>query len=79
MDVVNNSQQEAQVERPDFSVHPEGSIWLFSPQTVAAFQFLEDHIPDDAMYFGTSLGVEHRYAEGLLIGLHEHGLSAVRS
>ena len=67
-------------EKPvfDFAVRDEGTIWLFIPQTPAAFEFLTDHIQPDAIYFGPSLAVEHRYVYDLLIGLREHGLRAVR-
>jgi len=63
---------------PDFAVRSEGTIWLFTPQTSAAFEFLSEHIQEDAQYFGDSLAVEHRFVYDLLIGLREHGLKAVR-
>ena len=67
-------------EKPvfDFAVRDEGTIWLFTPQTAAAFDFLSEHIQEDAQYFGDSLAVEHRYVYDLLVGLREHGLKAVR-
>jgi hypothetical protein len=65
--------------RFDFLVHDEGPIWLFAPQTPAAFEFLSKHIQEDAQYFGPSLAVEHRFVYDLLVGLREHGLKAGRS
>jgi hypothetical protein len=67
-------------ERPvfDFAVRDEGTIWLFTPQTPAALQFLSEHIQEGAQYFGDSLAVEHRFVYELLIGLREHGRRAVR-
>jgi len=62
----------------DFVVHDEGTVWLFTPLSPAAFDFLSQHIQHDAQYFGPSLAVEHRYVYDLLIGLREHGLRAVR-
>src|SRR5258708_25709009 len=53
----------------DFVVHDEGTIWLFNPQTPAAFEFLSECIQNDAQYFGPSLSVEHRYVYDLLIVL----------
>ena len=80
MNTVNETRQEVQaVRRIDFAVRDEGTIWLFTPLTPAALQFLSEHIQDDAQYFGDSLIVEHRYVEDLLLGLSEHGLEAVRS
>jgi hypothetical protein len=63
---------------PDFVVRSEGTMWLFTPQTSAAFEFLTEHIQPDAMYFGPSLAVEHRFVYELLVGLRKHGLRAVR-
>ncbi len=80
VNTVNETRQEVQaVRRIDFVVRDEGTIWLFTPLTPAALRFLSEHIQDDAQYFGDSLAVEHRYVEGLLHGLQEHGLMAVRS
>jgi hypothetical protein len=78
---VNESRQEVQAvrRRIDFAVRDEGTIWLFTPLTPSALQFLSEHIQGDAQYFGDSLAVEHRYVNDLLLGLSEHGLKAVRS
>ncbi len=67
-------------EKPttDFAIRDEGTIWLFIPQIPAAFEFLSEHIQNDAQYLGPSLAVEHRYVYELLTGLREHGLRAVR-
>lgn len=62
----------------DFVVSDQGTIWLFTPLTSAASQFLSEHIQNDAQYFGPSLAVEHRFVYDLLIGLRDHGLRAVR-
>jgi hypothetical protein len=67
-------------EKPviDFAVRDEGTIWLFTPQTPAAFDFLSENIQEDAQYFGDSLAVEHRHVYDLLLGLREHALKAAR-
>jgi hypothetical protein len=62
----------------DFVVRSEGSIWLFTPLSQTARDFLSEHIQDDAQYLGDSLVVSHRYVYDLLLGLREHGLRAVR-
>jgi hypothetical protein len=50
---VNESRQEVQaVRRIDFVLRDEGTIWLFTPLTPAALQFLSEHIQDEAQYFG---------------------------
>ncbi len=80
MNTINETRQEVQaVRRFDFIVRDEGTIWLFTPLTPAALQFLSEHIQEDAQYFGDSLVVERRYVEGLLFGIGEHGFNAVRS
>ena len=79
MNTVNETRQEVQaVRRFDFIVRDEGTIWLFTPLTPAALQFLSEHIQEDSQYFGHLLAVEHRCVEGLLVGLQENGLWAVR-
>ena len=79
MNSVNDVRQEVQaVRRIDFVVRDEGSIWLFTPLTPAALQFLSEHIQVDAQYFGDSPAVEQRYVYDLLVGLREHGLRSVR-
>jgi hypothetical protein len=80
MNSVNETRQEVQAVRSiDFVVRDEGTIWLFTPLTPSALRFLSEHIQDDAQYFGDSLAVEHRFVDGLLHGLAEHGLKAVHS
>jgi hypothetical protein len=77
---INETRQEVQEVRCiDFVVRDEGTISLFTPLTPAASQFLPEHVQSDAQYFGDSLVVEHRYVEGLLFGIGEHSLKAVRS
>ena len=79
MNTVNETRQEVQaVRRIDFVVRDEGTIWLFTPLTPAALQFLSEHIQEGAQYLGDSLAVDHRCVDGLLHGLQEHGLKAVR-
>jgi hypothetical protein len=79
MNSVNETRQEVQVvRRIDFVVRDESSVWLFTPLTLAALQFLSECIQPDAQYFGDSLVVEHRHVYDVLIGLREHGLRAVR-
>ncbi len=57
----------------DFSIEGEGrfcSVYLLRPLTPAAFNWIEEHIPEDAQRLGTAIAVEHRYigpiAEGIL-------------
>ena len=63
---------------PDFSIEGEGrcTVYLLRPLTPAAFDWIDEHIPDDAQRLGNAIAVEHRYigpiaehilADGLLI------------
>jgi hypothetical protein len=76
MNSVNNARQEVQpVRHVDFMVSDEGTVWLFTPLTPAALQFLSKQVQQDAQYFGDSLAVEHRYVSDLIVGLRQHGLT----
>jgi hypothetical protein len=80
MNSENNARQEVQgVRCVDFLVRDEGSIWLFTPLSPAALEFLSEHIQADVQYFGDSLAVEHRFVYDLLVGLGGHDLKAVRA
>lgn len=60
----------------DFHVTDEGSIVLITPYSQDAKDWLENNIGEDAMYFGPSLAVEHRYAGEILYGMQEDGLTS---
>jgi len=58
---------------PDFSIEGEPrfcTVYLLRPLTPAAFEWIEEHIPEDAQRLGNAVAVEHRYigpiAEGIL-------------
>ena len=58
----------------DFSVENHGSIFLLRPISPAAFEWIKEHIPDDAQYFGNAVVVEHRYIEDIVDGIQNDGL-----
>jgi hypothetical protein len=74
---VLSTTPEVQTPNHDFVARSEGTIWIFTPLSHAASEFLSEHIQEDAQYFGSSLCVEHRFVYDLLIGIREHGLRAV--
>lgn len=49
-------------ETCDLKVENHGSIYLFRPHSQAGREFLDEHAPEDAQWFGLALVVEHRYA-----------------
>jgi hypothetical protein len=59
---------------PDFSVRDEGTLFLLYPQSEAAKAWVEEHIPEDATYWGNAVVVEHRYIQDILAGINEDGL-----
>lgn len=69
-----NAQVEGRTIMADIWVNNQGSIVLLTPVSDAANEWIEDHIPDDAMYFGTALVVEHRYADDVIDGMMGDGL-----
>lgn len=62
---------------PDLKVENHGSIFLFRPTSQAGRQFLHDHAPHEAQWYGLALVVEHRYANDWAIMAVEEGLKVV--
>ena len=61
-------------EIPDVLVHNGGSVFLFCPLTARAKVWIDEHVQQDARWFGAALVVEHRYALGLAQGMKDAGL-----
>jgi hypothetical protein len=62
---------------PDFSIEGEGrlcSVYLLRPLTPAAFDWIEEHIPEDAQRLGNAITVEHRYIDAIAEGIIADGL-----
>jgi len=58
----------------DVFVSCEGSVFLFTPLTPAAEQWISEHVQADAKWFGSALVVEWIYAAGLAAAMREEGL-----
>jgi hypothetical protein len=58
---------------PDVLVRNEGTVFVFCPLTVEAKQWINEHV-HDALWFGSALVVEHRYAWPLAVGMKDAGL-----
>ena len=58
----------------DFQVENHGSIFLLRPLTEAADDWVGQHIPDDAMWFGLAVAVEHRFIAPIIEGIASDGL-----
>lgn len=59
----------------DFAFINCGSIWLLQPQTEAASDWTDEHIPEGAMTWGTAIVVEPRYVEDIAEGIQTDGLT----
>ena len=60
--------------RPDVLVNNVGTLYTFCPLTLRAKEWIDEHVQDDAQWFGHALIVEHRYAWGLAQGMKDDGL-----
>ena len=63
--------------RPDFRLFsdvPNPTVYLLTPYSKSACAWVAEHIPDDAMWFGSSIVVEHRYAAALVAQIERDGL-----
>jgi hypothetical protein len=57
-----------------FSDVPNPTVYLLTPYSKSACQWVADHIPDDAMWFGSSIVVEHRYVVALVAQIERDAL-----
>jgi len=75
---VNNSRQEVQPVGADFVCENHLSIFLLRPISPAAFDWINEHLPEDRQTFGDAVVIEPRYIWAILAGLQEDGLSVTR-
>jgi hypothetical protein len=68
------SNAKAQSDVIDIQVENQGSLFTFEALTDEANEWMEQHIPEDATWFGARLIVEHRYARDLANGMIGDGL-----
>jgi hypothetical protein len=59
---------------PDFLVENHGTIFLLQPLTPAALFWIEEHLPEDRMTFGSAACVEHRFIRDVVRGILHDGL-----
>ena len=58
----------------DFLIPDEGSIFLLYPQSADADSWINQHISEDATWFGSALVIGHRYVEDILRSIVAEGL-----
>ena len=59
----------------DFIVQDHGSIVILTPQTPEARGWVNEHLPDDAQWFGRGVVIERRYFEPIYDGITADGLT----
>jgi hypothetical protein len=60
----------------DFHVRNGGTVFAFTPLTTAASEWIEENVQAESwQWLGRSLVVDHRYAEPLIRGILDSGLS----
>ena len=61
-------------ETVHFEVENHGSIWLFRPLTDPAMDWVNENLPEDAMWFGDAVAIEHRLIGAIVEGAANDGL-----
>jgi hypothetical protein len=62
---------------PDFHLFsdvPNPTVYLLTPYSKSACAWVVEHVSDDAMWFGSSIVIEHRYAAALVAQIERDGL-----
>lgn len=59
----------------DIQIENHGSIVLLRPLSDEASDWIDEHIPDDALWFAGALVVEPRYVDDIIEGMSADGLS----
>ena len=63
------------MDAPDFIFSSHGGVTLQYPASEAAREWISEHIPEDAEYFGDAVAIEPRYAGDILDGAAGDGLA----
>jgi hypothetical protein len=58
----------------DLSIQDEGSIYLLRPHSDAGKEWIAEHIPDTAIWFGGAVVIEHRFIGDIAQGAVNDGL-----
>jgi hypothetical protein len=65
--------------KPDFEVSNHGSVFIFTPLTPAAREWVAEFLPEDAQRWAGGTVIEHRYIADIVSGAQRDGLSVVQS
>ena len=59
----------------DFRLEDHGSIWLLVPCSEEAQVWAEEHLPEDAQSWGTSVVIEPHYVGPIVTAILDEGFS----
>ena len=65
-------------KKTDVTVNDGGSVFLVTPESKKAQEWVKEHISEDATRLGNSIAVEHRYICDLVTGMRKDGLAVSR-
>jgi hypothetical protein len=67
--------RQIQAKQVDVLVTNEGTIWMFTPLTDEAKEWVKENVPTESwQWMGNSFCCEHRYAPDLVEGMRGAGL-----
>lgn len=58
----------------DFNVTGGGSVYLLTPLSRDAREWVSDNLPSDVQRLGNGIAVEHRYISDIIDGIRADGL-----
>jgi hypothetical protein len=67
--------RKAAVATPDFEVSGGGSIYIFTPLTPDARDWVAEFLPEDAQRWAGGVVIEHRYISDVVAGAQRDGFS----
>jgi hypothetical protein len=68
----------AAAKTPDVAVSCHGSIYIFTPLSPAAREWVAEFLPEHAQQWAGGTVVEHRFIAEIILGAQRDGLSVVQ-
>ncbi len=60
---------------PDFELSNHGTIFIFTPLTPAARDWVAEFLPEDAQHWAGGVAIEHRDISDVVVGAQRDGLT----
>ncbi len=61
----------------DFMLSGGGSVFVLTPLTTQAAEWIDDHIDPNAQSWGGGVVIEHRYVDDIVDGIESAGFSVI--